>query len=257
MARNISLVEPSFDCLSERMLKNKIVCIDEFDASRSVILDSLIDRALDLRADYLQLFLQVYRGATTHQISRELETVRKTYEAGRTITWEKLLKEAQDIYQEGALHYSMKTVDTAIDKGRNFLFHDTSYHTVLDGNRTHIRAVCNQTDAQVQIHFEGKDEYYAHQDEPRIVLQNLFAENPCIFAAFSKICIRMGRILYQAGQRRQTTNGRPLYHSCRDRKYFPAVRFDVRTNTPNVRRTYRQQGWAIPTGCDFSRFILL
>ena len=65
MARNISLVEPSFDCLSERMLKNKIVCIDEFDASRSVILDSLIDRALDLRADYLQLFLQVYRGATT------------------------------------------------------------------------------------------------------------------------------------------------------------------------------------------------
>ena len=173
MARNIPLVEPSFDCLSERMLKNKIVCIDEFDASRSVILDSLIDRALDLRADYLQLFLQVYRGATTHQISRELETVRKTYEAGRTLTWEKLLKEAQDIYQEGALHYSMKTVDTAIDKGRNFLFHDTSYHTVLDGNRTHIRAVCNQTDAQVQIHFEDKDEYYAHQDEPRIVLQNL------------------------------------------------------------------------------------
>ncbi|MBM6871865.1 hypothetical protein, partial [Pseudoflavonifractor phocaeensis] len=173
MARNIPLVEPSFECLSERMLKNKIVCIDEFDASRSVILDSLIDRALDLRADYLQLFLQVYRGATTHQICRELETVRKTYEAGRTITWEKLLKEAQDIYQEGALHYSMKTVDTAIDKGRNFLFHDTSYHTVLDGNRTHIRAVCNETEAQVQIHFEEKDEYNAHQREPRIVLQNL------------------------------------------------------------------------------------
>ena len=173
MARNISVVEPSFECLSERMLKNKIVCIDEFDASRSVILDSLIDRALDLRADYLQLFLQVYRGATTHQISRELETVRKSYEADRTLTWERLLKEAQDIYQEGALHYSMKTVDTTIETGRNFLFHDTSYHTVLDGNRTHIRAVCNETDAQVQIHFEEKDEYYVHQGEPRIVLQNL------------------------------------------------------------------------------------
>ena len=173
MARNIPLVEPSFECLSERMLKGKIVCIDEFDASRAVILDSLIDQALGLRADYLQLFLQVYRGATTHQISRELETVRKTYEVGRTLTWEKLLKEAQDIYEQGALHYSMKTVDTGIDKGRNFLFHDTSYHTVLDGNCTHIRAVCNQTDAQVQIHFEAKSEYDTHQDEPRIVLQNL------------------------------------------------------------------------------------
>lgn len=173
MARNISLVEPSFECLSERMLKNKIVCIDEFDASRSVILDSLIERALGLRADYLQLFLQVYRGAATHQISRELETVRNASESGRTLTWEKLLKEAQDIYQEGALYYSMKTVDTAADEGRNFLFHDTSYHTVLDGNRTHIRAVCNETEAQVQIHFEERDTYYAHRDEPRIVLQNL------------------------------------------------------------------------------------
>ena len=38
MTRNIPLVEPSFECLSKRMLKNKIVCIDEFDASRSVIL---------------------------------------------------------------------------------------------------------------------------------------------------------------------------------------------------------------------------
>lgn len=173
MARNIPLVEPSFDCLSDRMLNGKIVCIDEFDASRAVILDSLIDRALELRADYLQLFLQVYRGATTHQPSRELETVRKAYEAGRTLTWEKLLKQAGEIYQDGALNYSMKTVDTGIDKGRNFLFHDTSYHTVLDGKRTHIRAVRSEKDAQVQIHFEEKDVYHTHQDEPRIVLQNL------------------------------------------------------------------------------------
>lgn len=173
MARNTPLVESSFECLSDKMLANRIVCIDEFDASRAVILDSLIERALELRADYLQLFLQVYRGTTTHRVSQELETIRNTYETGRTMTWDKLLQEAEKIYQDGALYYSMKTVGITADEGRNFLFHDTSYHTVLDGDRTHIRAVCNEDAAQVQIHFETRKTYYAHKDELRIVLQNL------------------------------------------------------------------------------------
>lgn len=173
MSRNIPLVERSFDCLSDRMLKNSIVCIDEFDASRSVVLDTLIENALSLRADYLQLFLQVYRGATTHQPSQELEKLRTTYESGRSITWEELLQQAERIYNEGAMHYSMKTVDAAIDKGRNFLFHDTSYHTVLDCKKTHIRAVRNDEQAQVQIHFETRDNYNSHRNESHIVIQNL------------------------------------------------------------------------------------
>lgn len=173
MARNVTLVEPSFDCLSDRMLKNRIVCIDEFDASRADILDSLIDQALKLRADYLQLFLQVYQSITTHQCSRELEAARIKYEANRTLTWDRLLQQAEKIYQDGALYYSMKTVDTGANKGRNFLFHDTSYHTVLNDNRTHIRAVCNEGAAQVQIHFDTMEEYNAHKQQPRIVLQTL------------------------------------------------------------------------------------
>lgn len=173
MVRNIPLVEHSFECLSERMLKDRIVCIDEFDASRSVILDSLIDQALKFRADYLQLFLQVYRGIATHKPSKELERLRVQFEQKRSLTWKDLLEQAEQIYQDGALYYSMKVADAGVDKGRNFLFHDTSYHTVLDGNRTHIRAVRNDVHAQLQIHFETKKEYDSHRAEPRIVIQNL------------------------------------------------------------------------------------
>lgn len=186
MARNVPLVEPSFECLSDRMLANRIVCIDEFDASRAVILDSLIERALELRADYLQLFLQVYRGMMTHRVSRELGTIRETYETGRIMTWDKLLAEAEKIYQDGALYYSMKTVGITADEGRNFLFHDTSYHTVLDGSRTHIRAVCSEEAAQIQIHFETREVYRAHKDEPRIVLQNLLRRIHVFLARFQQ-----------------------------------------------------------------------
>lgn len=86
LAKNIPLVEPGFDCLSDRMVKNKIVCIDEFDASRAVILDTLIEEALHLQADYLHLFLQVYRGITTHQPSRNLEQIRSDCQYGRAFT---------------------------------------------------------------------------------------------------------------------------------------------------------------------------
>lgn len=173
MTRNIFLVERSYEFLSDYMLKNRIICIDEFDASRAVILNCLIEKALELRADYLQLFLQVYRGITTHKTSRTLRLLREEFESGRRITWEDLLTQAGEIYEDGALKYCMKTMSSEIDRGRNFLFHDTSYHTVLDANRTHIRAVRSEEQEQVQIWFEKKENYDAHRDEPRIILQTL------------------------------------------------------------------------------------
>lgn len=173
MARNISLVEPSFECLSDRMLRDSILCLDEFDATRADILDGLINQALYLRADYLQLFVQVYKGIRMHQASRNLTLLREKYEAGRAVKWQDLLRQAEEIYQDGALQYSMKTVGDAPAQGRNFLFHDFSYLTVLDGGRTHIRAARSDRQAQVQVHFDTPEEYQAHKAEPRLVLQTL------------------------------------------------------------------------------------
>jgi len=111
-------------------------------------------------------------------------------------------------------------------------------HCFRRKSHTHTRSVqsnrCSSSDS-----LRGKRRVLCAPRWAAYCTSKSFAENPCIFAAFSKVCIWMGRILCQTGQRRQTTNGRPLYHSCRDRKHFPAVRFDVRANTPNVRRTYR------------------
>ena len=172
MARNVTIVEPSFECLSDMMLRGSILCLDEFDATREAILDSLIDKAFALQADYLQLFIQVYKGVQMHEVNRDLKALRDQLDKKRTLTWNDLLAQAEEIYQDGALQYSMKTVDVEEGKGRNFLFHDISYLTVLEGKRTHIRAVRNDDQAQVQIHFDTPEKYSAHKDEPRLVLQN-------------------------------------------------------------------------------------
>jgi len=197
MARNVTLVERSYEFLSERVLEKEIVCIDEFDASRAVILDCLIERALELRADYLHLFLQVYRGIMTHKASNDLTRLRAKYESGRRFTWEDMVKQAQEIYEDGALEYCMKTIDADIDRGRYFLFHDTSYHTVLDGNRTHIRAVRDDERAQVQIKFETKAVYDARRDEPHIVLQSLLRRIHVFLRRFQRYVYGWGTVYSQ------------------------------------------------------------
>lgn len=186
MTRNVSLVEPSFPCLSDRMLKGNILCIDEFDASKEVILNHLIDSALAVKADYLQLFRQVFHNAARHQISLELETAREQYEKGSHITWEKLAQQAEEIYQQGALFYSMKAVEQSDIHGRNFLFHDTSYHSVLDGSKTHIRAVQNDTAHLVELHFETQDVHTTHLDEPRISIQGLLRRIHSFLRSFQR-----------------------------------------------------------------------
>ena len=173
MVRNIPLVEPSFPCLSDRMLKNRILCIDEFDASRSVILNHLIEQALSIQADYLELFRQVYSKIRAHRISDKLEETRSTYEKGSRRTWAQLIQESEDIYQYGAMELSIKTDTDTIDRGRNFLFHDTSFHTILDEGKGYIRAVRDENRGQVRIHFEDHDTHEKHQGEPDIKLQSL------------------------------------------------------------------------------------
>ena len=116
MARNVPIVEPSFECLSDRMLQGAILCIDEFDASRQVILDCLIEKSLSLRADYLQLFNQVYQGIRMHQASRELTVLRST-SYGRNQTWQALLdgrlthKDVDAVYLGDVTHVSVNLWD--------------------------------------------------------------------------------------------------------------------------------------------------
>lgn len=176
MVRNIPLIEPGFPCLSERMLNGRIVCIDEFDASKRVILDHMIEQALSMQVDYLELFLQIRSRIEEHQPSRTMLETRAKYETKCRRTWDKLIEEANEIYDSGSLVFSMKTDDSVSDYGRNFLFHDTSYHTVLHENKTHIRAVRDEERRQVRIHFEDQDTYDKHRDEPNIHLHHLLRD---------------------------------------------------------------------------------
>lgn len=167
MAKNDTLIEPSYAFLDERILQNSILCLDEFDATKKDILDVLIDRAQHLSSDYLDLFLRIHGRFHSHRFCSDLIQALPTSAAGIS-PFDALQAEGESLFQDFSLFYSIKTAETVPDNSRNFLFHDSSYQTVLSENKTHIRTVRDDTRQQVVIHFDTKEEYALHQQEPHI-----------------------------------------------------------------------------------------
>ncbi len=168
MGKNDPIAELSYKFLSERMLNGSVLCLDEFDASKKDISQALIEDAEKLSSDYLDLFLQIHSRFQSHQFNQLLTQTHLELDASRRQTFAALREQSEQIFQKNALFYSIKTAETVTDNTRNFLFHDTSYRTVLSGNKTHIRTVQDDSRQQVVIHFDTKEEYNQHRDDSQV-----------------------------------------------------------------------------------------
>lgn len=168
MKKNDPIAEPPYKFLSERMLKDRILCIDEFDATKKDILQSLIEDAEKQSSDYLDLFLQIHSQFQTHQFNHRLEQTHQSLDMRHRQTFACLQKRSEQIFQNNALFYSIKTAQTITASAHNFLFHDTSYHAVLHEGKTHIRCVKDDSRKQVVIHFDSKKEYLQHRHDHQI-----------------------------------------------------------------------------------------
>ena len=168
MSKNDPIAEPSYQFLSEHMLNDSVLCLDEFDASKKDILQALIEDAEKLSSDYLDLFLQIHSRFQSHQFNQLLTQTHLELDASRHQTFAMLQEQSEQIFQKNALFYSIKTAETITDNTRNFLFHDTSYRTVLSGNKTHIRTVQDDDRQQVVIHFDTKAEYEKHRSDSQV-----------------------------------------------------------------------------------------
>lgn len=175
MFKNSPIVEPSYPFLSERFLKGSIVCIDEFDATKRDILDVILNKAYHAGDDYIKLFLQIRNHLREHHFSDELLDSARRFESRRSgkLSLEALQKEAEEIYQNFHLEYSFKTANGSAEHKKNFLFHDNSYHSVLQGGNSHIRAVTDHTAGVNRIYLEDIESYRKNHTTSDLMLQNM------------------------------------------------------------------------------------
>ena len=159
LQKNSPVVEPSYDFLQSKMLKDAVIIVDEFDATKAVIRDEIIQQAFDHSAEYLLLFHRLYHGMEDpKRFSRLMkdayQKVGKKYRSRYTFT--DIKREAESIEKDFHLRLCYKTSEDTVDQKQNFLFRDGFYHTLLANNKKYIRATKNAQDNRVDIFFRNR-----------------------------------------------------------------------------------------------------
>lgn len=161
MAKNSVIVDKSYDFLQADLVKNSIIFIDEFDATKETIKNVIIEKSIALCDDYFKLFMQIYRSLILDDLSNELK---QAMSEEKKYSVEHLIQLGDAIIEKYHANLSLKVKDDFIDKKQAFLFNDGSFHTLLNKNAGFIRAAYNDEDNKIDIFFENKENYYKNKD---------------------------------------------------------------------------------------------
>ena len=149
LARNTPIVEPSYLFYASDVVKGSVVFIDEFDATKETILNSIIRSGLDKKIDYIELFKQIYGALQTTEFPTELTKPSEQHGKGKHA--EKSLASiidgikirAADVFTKYSLQYKFKT-ESDDHARKTFLFQDHKFHTILESGH-YIHAVCSNS----------------------------------------------------------------------------------------------------------------
>lgn len=141
LVRNSTIVEPSYNIIDNKNLLNgSIIFIDEFDASKDIILKSIINESLDTKVNIIELFRIIYSGLEDTSFSKLLTNVSVTLKnkieekERKYYTPDEIIEEFRARAKEIAEKYNLvnyhKLEESEKEKA-NFLFQDYKFHTIL------------------------------------------------------------------------------------------------------------------------------
>lgn len=140
LLRNDPIIEKSYFIYKE-LAKNAIVFIDEFDATKSTILDRLTDNAIKSRIDYVSAYKQIYERLSHGDFPVEMTTASESEKKQESLGFgQKKLdsiipgwkKRADEIYEKFNMKYVHKNVEQEEDSA--FLFQDIHSMTISGKN---------------------------------------------------------------------------------------------------------------------------
>lgn len=160
---NTTIIEPTYSFYNHSIIEKSIIFIDEFDATKERILNKIIKKGLNQPVNYQQLFSQIYSAINTKSFPTELTTDSmshqhnmKQYATAKSC--EEVLNECVRVFKDCNnkfnMKYSFRTDNNNGDiRTRNFLFNDSTYHSVLSNKNTYIEIIVDQKAKQNWIHF--------------------------------------------------------------------------------------------------------
>lgn len=154
------IVESSVTPCNSSLIDNAVIFIDEIDATKDTVLKSIISNYRNKRIDQIEFFRTVYSALHSHEFPDKLtkpslQWKPSKYESPLKII-EKLKEMSEQIYNEYSLCYNYKTEHTTDKSANNFLFQDTRYYSILNGNKSCITWNHDNTELANIIKFSNE-----------------------------------------------------------------------------------------------------
>lgn len=151
---NDPIIEKPYTFLSRLKSKSSLVFIDEFDATKDVILNQEIERCTDYKIDLAKLFSTI----TSTLKGRELPTQLFAGSPLSQQSFEKMKEVMLKTEEQYDLNYIFK-LDSVDNSDRYFLFDDYQIHTISSGEKGNFVNVKNdKTRNQNVITFDEKND---------------------------------------------------------------------------------------------------
>ena len=128
-----------------RHIKEAIIFIDEFDATKDTILKNIIQNGLRDKVDFIELFKDIHAALHMDTFPTDLTTPSMARRSGdyKNQSLEGVVngirEKADYIFDTYSLKYKHRTLEEVNDLYQNYLFQDHQFHSVLNASNAYIR----------------------------------------------------------------------------------------------------------------------
>ena len=181
LVKNSPIIEPSESIWESDLLEGSVVFIDEFELSKDVINDSLIEESVNKMADAVSMFRTLmgpalegrsiggrggYASSGVVFTGELLRSPSDDKGAGKRLReeYDEIVRAAEDVYSSLHLNRQFRLSEDLRHKNQSFLFNDFQNHVVATGSSTWAAVHFLETQNQVQL-GSGVPPYADDSDE--------------------------------------------------------------------------------------------
>ena len=161
LSRNTTIVEPSYMFYNSDVIKDAVIFIDEFDATKETMLKNIIENGLRDKVNYIELFKDIYSALHTDDFPVVLTTpsIQRQEGAYKNQSLESVVdgirEKADYIFQTYSLQFKHRTEGELDDNYQNYMFQDHQFHSILsDKNKRFITMNSDDKRKINRIRFE-------------------------------------------------------------------------------------------------------
>lgn len=158
VAVNDPIINKPYRFVSNSIIDKSLIFIDEFDATKDVILNQDIENCCDFKIDLYSMFFSIVSSLKSRKFERTFfaGSLDENDSKSSISSFNKMKKVVIDAYDSFNLMYSFK-LEKEEDGDRYFLFDDFSLHTISTGKNKKIYVNSSVEDSQNIIKFSDKD----------------------------------------------------------------------------------------------------